>query len=134
DFVGGQYLLLLNPSGTCKKWFYYGAEVLNPRSQTLAMHYDLGTACAGPGDVDGDGVRDILTGAQREGWIDGLSREEGSKKGAVYVLLLNANGTVKTCQRLADRVGGLDYSIPDGARWGESIAALGDPDGNGQID
>jgi PKD repeat protein len=134
DFVGGQYLLLLNRNGTCKKWFYYGAEVINPRSQTLGLHYDLGTACAGPGDVDGDGVRDILSGAQREGWVDGFSREEGSKKGAVYALLLNANGTLKTVQRIGDRAGGLDYAIPDGARFGEAIAALGDPDGNGLAD
>jgi len=134
DFVGGQYLWLLDRSGAVKRWYYYGSENMNPRSQTLGLHYDLGTACAGPGDIDGDGVRDILTGAQREGWVSGDSRVEGSKKGAVYVLLLNANGTIKTCQRLGDRAGGLDYTIPDGARWGESLCALGDHDGNGSID
>jgi PKD repeat protein len=134
DFVGGQYLWLMNRSGSVKRWFYYGSENMNPRSQTLGLHYDLGTSCAGPGDIDGDGVRDILSGAQREGWVNGFDREEGSKKGAVYALLLNANGTIKTCQRLGDRAGGLDYAIPDGARWGESMCALGDHDGNGSVD
>lgn len=134
DFVGGQYLMLLNRDGTCRRWMYYGAEVINPRSQTLAMHYDLGTACAGPGDVDGDGVRDIVSGAQREGWVSGFDRVDGSKQGAVYVLLLNSNGTLKTVQRLGDRAGGWDYRIDGGARWGESLAALGDHDGNGLID
>jgi len=134
DFVGGQYLMLLDRDGTCRRWFYYGSENINPRSQTLGLHYDLGTACAGPGDVDGDGVRDIVSGAQREGWISGFDREEGGKQGAVYVLLLNSNGTLKTCQRLGDRAGGWDYRIDGGARWGEALAALGDHDGNGLID
>jgi len=134
DFVGGQYLWLLNRDGTCKRWFYYGSENMNTRSQTLGLHCDLGTACCGPGDIDGDGVRDLVVGAQREGWLSGFDREEGSKKGAAYVLLLNANGTIKTCQRLGDRVGGFEYKIDDGARWGESLCALGDHDGNGLID
>lgn len=134
DFVGGQYLWLLNRSGSVKRWFYYGAENMNPHTQTLGLHYDLGTSCAGAGDIDGDGVRDLLTGAQREGWVDGANREEGSKKGAVYVLLLNSNGTIKTCQRLGDRAGGFEYAIPDGARWGESAFGLGDLDGNGVVD
>jgi PKD repeat protein len=134
DFVGGQYLWLMERTGRVKRWFYYGSENMNPRSQTLGLHYDLGTACAGPGDVDGNGVLDILSGAQREGWVSGFDREEGAKDGAVYVLLLNANGTIKTCQRLADRVGGFDYAMPDGARWGESLCALGDTDGNGLVE
>jgi len=134
DFVGGQYLWLLNRDGTVRRWFYYGTENMNPRTQTLGLNYDLGTSCTGPGDIDGDGVRDILSGAQREGWVDGISREEGSKKGAVYVLLLNANGTIKTCQRLSSQAGGFDYAIPDGARWGESMCAMGDHDGNGVVD
>src|SRR5262245_12457139 len=134
DFVGGQYLWLLNRDGTVRRWYYYGSENINPRSQNLGLHYDLGTACTGPGDVDGDGVRDILVGAQREGAVWGFDREEGSKNGAVYVLLLNSNGTLKCCQRLGDRAGGWDYRIDDGARFGESLAALGDQDGNGLVD
>ncbi|HEX6885893.1 MAG TPA: FG-GAP-like repeat-containing protein, partial [Planctomycetota bacterium] len=134
DFVGGQYLLLLNRDGTCKRWFYYGAELINPRTQTLGLHYDLGTACAGPGDVDGDGVLDLMSGAQREGSVSGFDRTEGSKKGAVYLLLLNANGSIKTVQRIGDRAGGWDYTVNDGARIGESLAALGDLDGNGLVD
>jgi hypothetical protein len=134
NYVGGQYLLLLRPDGTCKRWYYYGTENLNPRTQTLGAHYDLGTACAGIGDVDGDGVLDLATGAQREGALWGLDREESTNQGAVYVLLLNANGTVKTCQRIGDRAGGLDVRLDHGARWGESLAALGDLDGNGRLD
>ncbi|NOT29080.1 MAG: PKD domain-containing protein [Planctomycetes bacterium] len=134
NYVGGQYLMLLNRDGTVKRWFYYGYENLNSRTQTLGVNYNLGTSCAGLGDVDGDGVLDLATGAQREGAIFGLEREESTNTGAVYVLLLEANGTIKTCQRLGDRAGGYDARIADGNRWGESLATLGDWNGNGRID
>lgn len=133
NYVGGQYLMLLNRDGTVKKWFYYGTENMNIRTQTLGVNYNLGTSCVGLGDVDGDGVLDLATGAQREGAISGLEREQSTNKGAVYVLLLNANGTIKTCQRLGDRAGGFG-AIPNGTRWGESFAALGDWEGNGKVD
>jgi len=133
NYVGGQYLMLLNRDGTVKRWFYYGTENMNTRTQTLGVNYNLGTSCVGLGDVDGDGVLDLATGAQREGAISGLEREQSTNKGAVYVLLLNANGTIKTCQRLGDQAGGFG-SIANGTRWGESLAALGDWDGNGMLD
>src|SRR5262249_62389257 len=96
DFVGGQYLWLLNRDGTVRRWFYYGSENINPRSQTLGLHYDFGTACAGPGDIDGDGVRDLVVGAQREGAVGGFDREDGSKNGAVHGRLLNSERAIKS--------------------------------------
>jgi PKD repeat protein len=134
NYVGGQYLMLLNRDGSVKQWFYYGYENLNSRTQTLGVNYNLGTSCVGLGDVDGDGVLDLATGAQREGAISGLEREESTNKGAVYVLLLNSNGTIKTSQRLGDRAGGYDLTVANGNRWGESLATLGDWDGNGLVD
>ncbi len=134
NYVGGQYLFLLRSDGSVKRWFYYATENMNTRTQTLGVNYNLGTACAGLGDVDGDGVLDLATGAQREGALSGLDREESTNQGAVYVLLLNSNGTIKTCQRIGDRAGGLDVRLDDGTRWGESLCALGDFDGNGLTD
>lgn len=133
-FVGGQYLWLMEPDGRVKEWFFYGSPNLNPRTQTLGLWYNLGGACAGPGDVDGDGVRDIVSGASRDGWISGIERYEGEKSGAAYVILLNRSGSVKACQRLGDHAGGFDYDLPSETRWGESLCALGDHDGDGLVD
>ncbi len=130
-YVGGQYLMLLNRDGSVKRWFYYGYENMNSRTQTLGVNYNLGTSCTGVGDVDGDGVLDLVTGAQREGAISGLEREESTNTGAIYLLLLNQDGSIKTCQRIGDRAGGYDVRINDGVRWGESLAGIGDWDGNG---
>ncbi|MEZ6144009.1 MAG: integrin alpha [Planctomycetaceae bacterium] len=53
------------------------------------------TPSAGLGDLDGTGVNDLVVGARSDS--DG-----GSLRGAVYVLFLNANGTVKSYQKISD--------------------------------
>ena len=46
------------------------------------------------GDLDGDGVTDLAVGAYRDD-------TGGTERGAVHVLLLNANGTVKSSVKIA---------------------------------
>ncbi len=55
------------------------------------------------------------------------------RKGAIYVLLMNADGTAKSTQKLADGTGG-GLSLEDGTFFGVSLAALGDLDGDGITD
>ncbi len=81
----------------------------------------LGSACTGLGDVDGDGVTDIAVGASQEGF----------SIGAVYVLLMNANGTVKAEQKITEGVGGFTGDLDDFDAFGGSVAGLPDMDGDG---
>ena len=88
---------------------------------------EFGYALADLGDLDGDLVADLAVGAP--GDDDG-----GADRGAVYVLFLNANGTVKSSTKLSDTAGGFAGALDNGDAFGSSVANLGDVDGDGNVD
>ena len=51
--------------------------------------------------------------------------------GAVWVLFLNTDGTVKSHQKISDAEGGFVGPLNDGDDFGVSVASLGDFDGDG---
>jgi hypothetical protein len=81
-----------------------------------------GYAVEGAGDVDGDGLSDILVGAQR---ADGDGGDDG---GVTWLISAPGMGTL----RLAAVTRGL--SGPAGDRTGWSVAGIGDADGDGLSD
>ncbi|MEM7322367.1 MAG: right-handed parallel beta-helix repeat-containing protein, partial [Actinomycetota bacterium] len=87
----------------------------------------FGTAVAGPGDVDGDGVADLVVGATADD--DG-----GPNRGAVYVLLLNTDGTVRAEQKISSTAGGFTGPLVDGDLFGVGVAGVGDLDRDGVPD
>jgi len=87
----------------------------------------FGYALANAGDWDGDGVPELLVGAP-------FDDDGGSSSGAFYVLYLNADGTVRAHAKFSATAGGFTAALPAGVEFGESIAAIGDQDGDGQID
>ena len=88
---------------------------------------DVGSALAAPGDLDGDGVPDLLVGAKTDD--DG-----GSDAGAVWVLLLTSSGAIKGTHKLSDTEGGLGGGLATGDQFGSAIAVLGDTDGDGRVE
>ena len=70
------------------------------------LHDDdlFGLATARLGDLDGDGIGDVAVGAQYDD--DG-----GFNRGAIWVLFLNADGTVKDEQKISDTAGGDRKSV-----------------------
>ena len=59
------------------------------------MNDHFGYSVDALGDVDGDGVPDVAVGAY---WDD----DGGKDHGAVYVLFLNTDSTVKAAQKFSD--------------------------------
>jgi len=79
------------------------------------------------GDVDGNGVGDLAVGAPSDD--DG-----GTSKGAVWILFLDADGSVASEQKSSALAGGLVGPLRFGENFGLALAALGDLDGNGVPD
>src|SRR5262245_54295659 len=61
--------------------------------------YRFGVSVAELDDFDGDGTRDIAVGAHR-------ANIGGAERGAVYILLLNPDGTVKSRREISSLSGG----------------------------
>ncbi len=89
----------------------------------------FGDALVHLGDVDGDGVPDIAVGAP----LEDLSGSIDSNRGAIHVLLLNSDGTVKTATRISSRVNGGPV-LADEDHFGASVTSLGDLDADGVVD
>jgi hypothetical protein len=120
-YRGAVYLLRLNANGTVKSNTKLASGTNGV--PTLDNGDFFGSSVAALGDVDGDGVGDIAVGAYQDS-------TGGSYRGAVYVLRLNGDGTVKSSTRIASGTNG-GPTLEDAGRFGSSVAALGDLDGDG---
>ena len=87
---------------------------------------EFGGAVCNLGDLDGAGpsVAAIAVGAA--GDDDG-----GTDRGCVYILFLDAAGSVLSYQKISDTVGGFTAPLATEDGFGSSIAFLGDLDGAG---
>ncbi len=121
---GAVYVLLMNANGTVKSSQKIASGTGG--GPTLANDDNFGSSLAALGDLDGDGVTDVAAGAFGDD-------TDGSLRGAVHVLFMNANGTVKSSQKIASGTGG-GPTLANGDRFGDSVARLGDLDGDGVTD
>jgi len=94
---------------------------------TIGFLSRFGWGCAGLGDLDGDGTREVAVSAP---WPDGTTKPTGE----LYVLSLSAAGTVVAETRITNGEGGLPRTLSDGDLFGLSLAALEDLDGDGTAD
>jgi hypothetical protein len=82
---------------------------------------NFGHALCRVGDLNGDGVPDLMTGAnqQNEGWG--------------YILYLNVDKTVKTFTRINNTDGGFGLNLAPEERFSRSISLVGDLRGDGTL-
>ncbi|MBI4468418.1 MAG: FG-GAP repeat protein [Acidobacteria bacterium] len=123
---GAVWMLFLNPTGTVK----HKQKISNTEggfSGTLDDGDRLGWDVASVGDLDGDKVPDLAVGARQDD--DG-----GNNRGAVWLLFLNPNGTVKGHKKISATEGGLIGALDDGDQFGHAVVSVGDRDGDGVPD
>ena len=124
--AGAVYILFLNKDGTVKA----EQKISNSNgglTETLDALDRFGTGVDGIGDLDGDGVPDIVVGAQTD-------NDGAVQAGAVYILFLNADGTVKAEQKISALVGGLASPLEANDMFGTDVGSIGDLDGDGIVD
>jgi hypothetical protein len=122
---GAVWILFLNPDGTVK-----GHQKISDIEGGFDGILDdddwFGISVASLGDLDGDGVGDLAVSAK--------SDDGGTDHGALWVLFLHTDGTVKSHQKISSTEGGFTGILDDSDFFGTSVAALGDLDGDGLTD
>ncbi len=119
---GALWVLFMNPNGTVKKHVKLSSSV---NGYTGLDDYDnLGQDIKNIGDLDNDKVDEVIVSCP---WDD----DGGSDRGAIYILYLNRNGTIKRKLKVNSVNSGLSNKIDNSDVFGYGIGVLNDIDGNG---
>jgi len=121
DDNGAVWILFLNTNGSVKDSYEINESRFGNGSELDGDYF--GNSVANIGDLDGDGIQDLAVGERR-------NDDGGPSNGAVWILFLNTNGSVKTEYKINEsRFGnGNEFS---GDEFGASVANIGDLDGDG---
>ncbi|MEO5644458.1 MAG: T9SS type A sorting domain-containing protein [Bacteroidia bacterium] len=123
---GSLWILLLNSGGQV-----IGQQKISQGNggftDTVETNAQFGTAEGGIGDIDGNGVPDIIAGASGQS-------EGGYERGAVWILFMNSNGTVSSSEKISGQSGGLTAIIDDQDFFGISVCGVGDLNNDNRSD
>ncbi len=115
---GSVFILFMNPNGTVKSHQKISSAAGGMETElygtTTSFGWDLETI----EDLDGDGINELVVGADR---LDG--------KGGYYTLFLNANGTVRSFTKVNYLTAGL--TLDDNDYFGTSISMINDLNNDG---
>ncbi len=123
---GSLWILFLNRDGTVKREQKIG-DGAGGFTAKLRMADFFGVSVDLLGDLDGDGAPDLVVGAMGD-------NDGGTENGAVYILFLNPDGTVKAQQKISEIYGDFSGRIDNGDRMGVSVTAIGDINADGFTD
>jgi FG-GAP repeat/Calx-beta domain len=126
DTAGAIWILFMNSNGTVN--YHQKISNLDGGLSGLLHAGDLfGISATSIGDLNNDGIPDLAVGA----WGD----DDGDyNRGAVWVLFMNSNGTVKYEQKISDTQGGFSGQLDNVDLFGGSVASLGDLNNDGITD
>lgn len=113
---------------------YGGGETVGPYRKLATMVGGLdrripdnslfGSSAASPGDIDGDGVPDLVVGAPG-------APHAGYRTGGMWILFLRRNGTVRASRRVTARDPEFHAELDAADELGSSLAGPGDLDRDG---
>ncbi|MCE2499178.1 MAG: FG-GAP repeat protein, partial [Nitrosopumilaceae archaeon] len=116
---GAIHVMFMNSDGTVKDTVEINDSTANGPS--LSNYDYFGVSVAGIGDMDGDGIHDIAAGAHGDD-------NGGTNRGAIHVMFMNSNGTVKDTVEINDSTANGPILSNDDY-FGASVANIGDLDG-----
>jgi hypothetical protein len=93
----------------------------------------FGWSVANIGDLNGDGFQDLAVGAIGDSCING-NGTVAIRCGAVYILFMDYDNTVKTHTRITNFVNGGPLFLQSNDNFGYAVAPAGDIDGDGVLD
>ncbi len=88
----------------------FNEELPDTENENGSFGGQFGHALASVGDLNGDGIADLISAANQY------------EEGYAYLLYLNSNKTVKTYTRINNTEGGFNLSLSDEGRFGRSIS------------
>ncbi len=121
--AGAGYVLFMRSDGTVRSHQKISATEGNGPPELGELAY-FGSAAAPLGDLDGDGVPDVAVGMPNN----------FVAQGSVWILFLNADGSVKTRVEISQDKGGFQGPLAGGDQFGGGLASLGDLNGDGRIE
>lgn len=123
---GAVWVLFLNTDGTVRAHQKI-SDLAGGFMDTLHTGDGFGSSATALGDLDADGRSELVVGAI-------LYDDGGLDRGAIWILFLNADGTVRAEQRISDIAGGFTGELRNGDQFGTSVAPIGDIDADGILD
>lgn len=124
---GVVFVLFLNTDGTVKASKRITDDLNGLPAGSLSLGDEFGRSVGSPGDLNGDGVPELLVGAV-------LTDDGGPDRGAAWVLFLDSTGSVTGQRKISDTAGGFDGTLENDDRFGSAVAGIGDLDGDGVPD
>lgn len=116
--VGALWILFMNSDGTVKTHQKI-SDAEGNFTGTLNERDYFGCSVASIGDLNGDGILDLAVGAY------------GDAEGALWILFMNTDGTVKSHQKISDSEGNFTGYLRDNDNFSSSVSYIGDFDGDG---
>lgn len=118
------YVIFLTKMGTVKNTIELtdGKNGL-PTNFTNKSLFNFGNSIASIGDINGDGVNDIVVGnpGTNHPWLAPFHH-----KGEIYILFLASDGTVKNYTIIGENMGGFNDSLVEEGSFGWAVTGIGD--------